>query len=103
MDPQNPAGDGTTVPEDVKAKSGGAKVLVGSSIRLGAGMMLRDRRGARCAWAQIDEPFGALDEENRPISVPGLIPESEAEKRRYAAGVKRREERLGECVRTVKG
>lgn len=57
--------DGSGVEEDVRAKSGGAKVLVGSAIRLAAGLMLRDRRGARCAWATVDEPFGALDEENR--------------------------------------
>lgn len=57
--------DGSGTTEDVKMKSGGAKVLVGSAIRLAAGMMLRDRRGAPCAWAQVDEPFGALDSENR--------------------------------------
>jgi len=57
--------DGSGVTEDVRAKSGGAKVLVASAIRLTAGMMLRSSRGARCAWATVDEPFGALDAENR--------------------------------------
>lgn len=57
--------DGSGAVEDVKAKSGGAKVLVASSIRLAAGAMLRDLRGSRCAWAQVDEPFGALDAKNR--------------------------------------
>ncbi len=57
--------DGSGAIEDVKAKSGGAKVLVASSIRLAAGAMLRDLRGSRCAWAQVDEPFGALDARNR--------------------------------------
>lgn len=57
--------DGSGVAEDVRAKSGGAKVLVASAIRLTAGMMLRASRGARCAWATVDEPFGPLDAENR--------------------------------------
>lgn len=57
--------DGSGAVEDVKAKSGGAKILVGAAIRLAAGMMLRDRRAARWAVACIDEPFGALDSENR--------------------------------------
>lgn len=57
--------DGSGVSEDVRAKSGGAKVLVASAIRLTAGMMLRSSRGALCAWATVDEPFGALDAENR--------------------------------------
>lgn len=51
--------------EDVKTKSGGAKVLVGSAIRLAAGAMLRELRETRAAWATIDEPFGPLDAENR--------------------------------------
>ena len=57
--------DGSGAIEDVKVKSGGAKVLVASAIRLAAGAMLRDLRGSRCAWAQVDEPFGALDARNR--------------------------------------
>lgn len=57
--------DGSGTIEDVKAKSGGAKVLVASAIRLSAGAMLRELRGSRCAWAQVDEPFGALDARNR--------------------------------------
>lgn len=57
--------DGSGVIEDVKAKSGGAKVLVGSSIRLAAGLMLREMRGSTFAVALVDEPFGALDSENR--------------------------------------
>lgn len=57
--------DGTGQPEEVKTKSGGAKVLVASAIRLAAGVMLRDLRGSPCAWAQVDEPFGPLDTENR--------------------------------------
>lgn len=57
--------DGSGEVEDARLKSGGAKVLLASAIRLGAGMLLRERRDARCAWAQVDEPFGALDAENR--------------------------------------
>lgn len=57
--------DGSGEIEDVKAKSGGAKVLIGSAIRLGAGLMLRELRGSPAAWAQVDEPFGPLDAENR--------------------------------------
>lgn len=57
--------DGSGAVEDVKAKSGGAKVLIASAIRLSAGAMLRELRGSRCAWAQVDEPFGALDSRNR--------------------------------------
>jgi DNA repair exonuclease SbcCD ATPase subunit len=57
--------DGSGTLEDVKTKSGGAKVLVGSAIRLAAGLMLRELRGSSCAFAMVDEPFGALDAENR--------------------------------------
>jgi DNA repair exonuclease SbcCD ATPase subunit len=57
--------DGSGEIEDVKAKSGGARVLVASSLRLSASAMLRDVRGTPVAWATIDEPFGPLDEENR--------------------------------------
>lgn len=62
--------------EDVKTKSGGAKVLIGSAIRLAAGAMLRDIRDTRAAWATIDEPFGPLDAENRQAlasSFAGLL------------------------------
>ena len=51
--------------EDVRTASGGAKVLVASAIRLAGGLMLRELRGSRVAWALVDEPFGALDAENR--------------------------------------
>lgn len=51
--------------EDIKAKSGGAKALVGSAIRLSASLMLRELRGSPLAFAQVDEPFGSLDAENR--------------------------------------
>lgn len=59
--------DGSGAIEDVRAKSGGAKVLVASAIRLTAGMMLRETRAAPCAWATVDEPFGPLDSENRLV------------------------------------
>lgn len=61
--------DGSGEVEDVKAKSGGAKALIASAIRLSAATMLRELRGAQCAWAIIDEPFGALDSENREMLV----------------------------------
>jgi rubrerythrin len=51
--------------EDVRTASGGAKVLVASAIRLAGGLMLRELRGCRVAWTLVDEPFGALDAENR--------------------------------------
>lgn len=57
--------DGSGEIEDAKAKSGGAKVLVASAIRLAGGLMLRDVRGSRVGWALVDEPFGALDVANR--------------------------------------
>lgn len=57
--------DGSGEVEDVRAKSGGTKDLVGSAIRLSGGMMLRELRGSPVAWAMVDEPFGALDAENR--------------------------------------
>lgn len=57
--------DGSGITEDVRAKSGGAKVLVASAIRLTAGMMLRAARGARWSVGVVDEPFGPLDSENR--------------------------------------
>jgi exonuclease SbcC len=57
--------DGSRMIEDVRVKSGGAKVLVASAIRLAAGHMLRARRGSRCSWVSVDEPFGPLDAENR--------------------------------------
>jgi hypothetical protein len=57
--------DGSGEIEDVKMKSGGAKILVASSLRLAASSMLREQRGAAVGWACIDEPFGPLDAENR--------------------------------------
>lgn len=57
--------DGSGEIEDVRAKSGGAKVLVASAIRLAGGMMLRERRGSPLEVAFVDEPFGELDLENR--------------------------------------
>lgn len=57
--------DGSGVLEDIKMKSGGARALVASSIRLAAGLMLKELRNSRCAFSIIDEPFGALDSENR--------------------------------------
>lgn len=57
--------DGSGEIEDVRTKSGGAKVLVASAIRLAGGMMLRERRGSPLEVAFIDEPFGELDGENR--------------------------------------
>ena len=57
--------DGSGEIEDVRAKSGGARVLVASALRLAAAAMLRRVRGARVAWATIDEPFGPLDAELR--------------------------------------
>jgi DNA repair exonuclease SbcCD ATPase subunit len=57
--------DGSGEIEDVRTKSGGAKVLVASAIRLAGGMMLRERRGSPLEVAFIDEPFGELDLENR--------------------------------------
>ncbi len=57
--------DGSGEIEDVRAKSGGAKVLVASAIRLAGGAMLRDLRGSPVRFALVDEPFGPLDAENR--------------------------------------
>lgn len=56
--------DGSGVLEDVKAKSGGEKVLVGSAIRLAAGLMLRELRGSTCAFSMVDEIHGSLDATN---------------------------------------
>ncbi|PLX42865.1 MAG: acyl-CoA thioesterase [Deltaproteobacteria bacterium] len=38
--------------------------------------------------------FVALDDDNKPFEIPGLIMETEEEKRRFNDGVRRREERL---------
>lgn len=51
--------------EDAREKSGGARALIASAIRLAGGAMLRERRSSTVAWALVDEPFGALDQENR--------------------------------------
>lgn len=59
--------DGSGDVEDVKAKSGGARVLVASAIRLAGGAMLREMKGSPVAWAIVDEPFGPLDAENREM------------------------------------
>ena len=40
--------------------------------------------------------FVAVDEQGRPREVPGLVPETDAEKRRYAAAIERRRRRLEE-------
>lgn len=57
--------DGSGEVEDVRAKSGGARTLVAWAIRLAGGMLLRERRGSRVAWSEVDEPFGFLDAQNR--------------------------------------
>jgi len=57
--------DGSGEIEDVRAKSGGARILVASALRLAASAMLRDVRSTPVAWATVDEPFGPLDTENR--------------------------------------
>jgi DNA repair exonuclease SbcCD ATPase subunit len=57
--------DGSEELEDARVKSGGARVLVASAIRLAAAMMIRERRGSPLALAIVDEPFGALDAANR--------------------------------------
>jgi DNA repair exonuclease SbcCD ATPase subunit len=57
--------DGSDEIEDIRVKSGGAKVLVASAIRLAGGMMLREKRGSPLEVAFVDEPFGELDFENR--------------------------------------
>lgn len=56
--------DGSGEVEDVRAKSGGARVLVASAIRLAASAVLRESRGSSAAFAVVDEPFGPLDAEN---------------------------------------
>lgn len=53
--------------EDVSTKSGGAKVLVASAIRLAGGMLLREQRNSPVRFALVDEPFGALDVENKTL------------------------------------
>lgn len=53
--------------EDARAKSGGAKVLIASAIRLAASTMIRERRGSPLAVAIVDEPFGPLDAANRRL------------------------------------
>lgn len=57
--------DGSGEIEDARAKSGGARVLIASAIRLAGGAMLRELKGSRVAWSIVDEPFGPLDAENR--------------------------------------
>ncbi len=49
-----------------------------------------DRRHTASAYLT----FVALDEKGRPTTVPGLISETDEDKRRYQAGQKRREHRL---------
>lgn len=57
--------DGSGVEEDVRFNSGGTRAIVGAAIRLSASAMLRRMRSSQAAWAIVDEPFGALDTENR--------------------------------------
>lgn len=57
--------DGSGEIEDVSEKSGGAQALVGSAIRLAAARLVRSRRESPLAFALVDEPFGALDVQNR--------------------------------------
>lgn len=62
--------DGSGEIEDATMKSGGARVLVATAIRLASGAMLREQMIARgwgdpVTFALVDEPFGALDTENR--------------------------------------
>jgi DNA repair exonuclease SbcCD ATPase subunit len=62
-----PVDDGSGEIEDAKAKSGGAKALIASAIRMSASLMLRELRGSACSFALVDEPFGSLDLRNRRI------------------------------------
>lgn len=57
--------DGSGIEEDVRFNSGGTQAVVGSALRLAASAMLRRMRSSRIAWAVADEPFAALDVENR--------------------------------------
>jgi len=50
--------------------------------------------GERRHTASAYLTFVALDSDNRPAAVPSLLPETDAERRRYAEGGRRRKERL---------
>jgi DNA repair exonuclease SbcCD ATPase subunit len=45
--------------------SGGARAIVAASIRLGAAWLLRSLRGSPVSFLLVDEPFAALDTDNR--------------------------------------
>jgi acyl-CoA hydrolase len=67
----------------------------GSSMEIGArvvaeGITRDDQRHIVSAYLT----FVALDENNRPTQVPGLLPETEAERQRYAEAELRRQQRL---------
>lgn len=64
--------DGSGEVEDVRAKSGGARVMVGSAFRLAGGALLRGLRGSPVAWASVDEALGPLDGPNRDRMVTAL-------------------------------
>ena len=51
--------------------------------------------GGRQLVNQAYVVFVALDEEDRPTSVPPFVPETEAEKAEYAAAQERRKKRVG--------
>ena len=53
--------------------------------------------GSRELINQAYAVFVALDEEDKPASVPSFIPEGEAEEKEYAAALERRKIRLGKA------
>lgn len=56
-------------------------------------LLTGDRRHVASAYIT----YVALDEERRPSPVPGIVPETDEEKRRHAGYLNRREQRLAAC------
>lgn len=54
--------------------SGGARALVGAAVRLAAAALLRSRRNSPISFLLVDEPFAALDRDNRELLARRLGP-----------------------------
>lgn len=57
--------DGSGLEEDIAFNSGGTRAVVGAALRLAAAAMLRRMRSSPVSWVIADEPFAALDTDNR--------------------------------------
>lgn len=71
-----------------------------TSMEVGVRVLSEDlKTGERRHTASAFATFVALDDEGHPVPVPGLIQETDEERRRFQDGAERRQQRLAELAR----